>query len=253
MFDGYREIGTGSAGGGSSIFKFFLLFIFIGIITGTVIAEYQSFFVTWHVPSYNITTLPATNITTSSVTLNGNTGIVATVWFEWGLNGSNFNFKTENMTVSSGNFSTDVSGYGLYPGKTYKYRARGVSTENPNLVMTGNTEYFTLDTVTEIEERNYSKYARNLTKGNLSVMSFTDAITEPYTDRMGLIFWLMLFGLPFVAMFIRGTKVIVPALLALCIGGLIWQFLPSEWTYIAYLLIIVAIAGIIYSIMRSRR
>ena len=63
----------------------------------------------------------------------------------------------------------------------------------------------------------------------------------------------MLFGLPFVAMFIRGTKVIVPALLALCIGGLIWQFLPPEWTYVAYLLIIVAIAGIIYSIMRSRR
>ena len=253
MFDGYREIGTGSAGS-SSFLKLLLLFISIGIIAGIVVAEYQGFIVLWRVP-YNFTTLPATNITTSSVTFNGNTSIPATVWFEWGLNGSNFNFKTENMSVSPGKFSTDVSGYGLYPGKSYKYRARGVSTENPEQTLTliGNIEYFTLESVTEIEERNYSKYARNLTKGNLSIMTLTDAITEPYTDRMGLIFWLMLFGLPFVAMFIRGTKVIVPALLALCIGGLIWQFLPPEWTYIAYLLIIVAITGIIYSIMRSRR
>ena len=253
MFDGYREIGTGSAGS-SSFFKLLIFLIFIGIVAGIVMAEYQSFLISWHVP-YNFTTLPATNITTSSVTFNGNTSIPATVWFEWGLNGSSFNFKTENMSVLPGKFSTDVSGYGLYPGKSYKYRARGVSTENPEqlLLLTGNTEYFTLESITEIEERNYSKYAENLTKGNLSIMSLTNTITEPYTDRMGLIFWLMLFSLPFVAMFIRGTKVVVPALLALCIGGLIWQFLPPEWTYIAYLLIIVAIAGIIYSIMRSRR
>ncbi|RLJ06586.1 MAG: hypothetical protein DRP18_00365 [Candidatus Aenigmatarchaeota archaeon] len=250
MFDGYREIGTGSTGK-DNLFKLFILFIFIGIVAGIVVAEYQGFIVRWR--TYNFTTLPATNITTSSVTFNGNTSIPATVWFEWGLNGSSFNFKTENMTVSPGKFSKKVSGYGLYPGKSYKYRAKGVSTDNPDLVMTGNTEYFTLESITEIEERNYSKYAENLTKGNLSIMSLTNTITEPYTDRMGLIFWLMLFSLPFVAMFIRGTKVVVPALLALCIGGLIWQFLPPEWTYIAYLLIIVAIAGIIYSIMRSRR
>lgn len=252
MFDGYREIGTG--GRGSNFFNLFIFLLFVTIIAaiGIVMAEYQSFLVSWHIP-YNITTLPATNITTSSVTLNGNVIVPATVWFEWGLNGSSFNFKTENMSVSPGKFSTDVSGYGLYPGKSYKYRARGVSTDNPDLTLSGNTEYFTLESITEIEERNYSKYAKNLTKGNLSVMSLTDTITAPYTDRMGLIFWLMLFGLPFVAMFIRGTKVVVPALLALCIGGLIWQFLPPEWTYVAYLLIIVAVAGIIYSIMRSRR
>jgi hypothetical protein len=84
-----------------------------------------------------VTTNPATNVATTSATLNGNlTSMGAndnvTVSFEWGTAPGSYTQTTDNQALSvTGGFSADLT-TGLDPGTTYYFRAKAVGDVDPD-------------------------------------------------------------------------------------------------------------------------
>jgi len=254
MFDGYREIGIDNSKK-IGVLKLIIPILLIGILAGIVVAEYQGYLVHWIVPAEeaNLTTLPATNIKMSSVTFNGHSEVPATVWFEWGLKGGGWAFKTDKTTLSAaGNFSYNLKSPLLYGATTYKYRAMGIALST-NETLTGNVEEFTMVSVPEVESKNLSKYYNSLNTTNLTPAGLTTAILGVWTDKLGAFFWVLLIGLPFLIMFITETSITIPSVIALAAGGALFKYLPDEWRYIAYILLVVGIAGITFSIFKSKK
>lgn len=88
-----------------------------------------------------VNTNPATNITETAATFNGNliskgTAQTVTVEFEWGLTPSYGNIAGTQDLTSTGPFSANVTG--LLPGTTYHYRDRA----SGNGVVYGNDQVF---------------------------------------------------------------------------------------------------------------
>lgn len=93
-----------------------------------------------------VTTQPATDVAASSATLNGELTALenadeATVWFEWGVQGTGLPNETTPETLTSPqSFSTSILTDG---DTTYEYRARA---EAGQAMDAGNVETFTTDT-----------------------------------------------------------------------------------------------------------
>jgi len=258
----YMEGSSSPEGKGLGIFKLILFVIVIAAIVGVAMGVYyqnvQVGFRLIQKPTM-VNTSEATDVGKSSVTLNGElsydifkypAGGVG--WFECGPNTSPiFLLKTPNQTLSiPENFSYDAKSSFFFPSQSYKYRAVAVIN---NTTYYGETKTFTMQSLTPLPERNYGKYAENFTSSeNISLSTFIQTIPSPFVDRMGMTFWGVLLGLPFLLMFIRGTNVIIPSILCLCLGGFIWGYMPPEFVRLAYLFMIVAIAGIIYTILKGK-
>lgn len=78
------------------------------------------------------------------------------------------------------------------------------------------------------------------------------AVTYPYTSTFGLIFYLILFGLPLLMMYIRQDSMKIPATLMFLIGGVIIGMLPAQWQIIAGVLMGLALVGMLYSLFKER-
>lgn len=85
-----------------------------------------------------------------------------------------------------------------------------------------------------------------------SFHGFMQAITYPYTNALGLIFYLFLFGLPLLMMYIRQDSLTIPATLMFIIGGVIIAMIPSQWQVIAGALMGLALFGMLYKLYKER-
>ncbi|TVM00546.1 MAG: hypothetical protein CV087_13155, partial [Candidatus Brocadia sp. WS118] len=103
-------------------------------------------------PNPLITTGAATNITSSSVTLNGTVnanGLTTTAWFEYGKSSGSYSSKSSSQNVSGSNNTTVSIGVsGLSAGITYYYRLVAKSSAGTTL----GTEMFFTTTNTEEED-----------------------------------------------------------------------------------------------------
>jgi len=101
---------------------------------GTIRGAEKAFTALTTAPS--VTTDNATNVATTSATLNGNLTDLGTagsviVSFEWGTNTGSYTQTTDNQTLSAiGLFSANLT-TGLTPGTTYYYRAKAVGDGTP--------------------------------------------------------------------------------------------------------------------------
>jgi len=78
------------------------------------------------------------------------------------------------------------------------------------------------------------------------------AVSYPYTSTLGLIFYLILFGLPLLMMYIRQDSIKIPATLMFLIGGVVIAMLPAQWQIIAGALMGMALLGLLYSLFKER-
>jgi len=105
-----------------------------------------------------------------------------------------------------------------------------------------------------LKQTSYGNYMDNLINisSESNVTTWASALSEPYKDRMGMTFFGIIFVLPFIAMWIRGSNTIIPSILGLILGGFIWAYMPEKFVHMAYLFIIISIAGVIYGIFRQK-
>jgi len=84
------------------------------------------------------------------------------------------------------------------------------------------------------------------------ILKFMTAVIAPFTESMGNIFFLFIYLLPFVVIWIRQEKAIVPVGLGVILGGIFLAFLPAEWIAPMILFMVLTIVGIIYSLYKDR-
>lgn len=88
--------------------------------------------------------------------------------------------------------------------------------------------------------------------GEPSFHGFMQAASYPYTNALGLIFYLFLFGLPLLMIYIRQDSMTIPATLMFIIGGVIIAMLPTQWQIIAGALMGLALFGMLYKLYKER-
>lgn len=78
------------------------------------------------------------------------------------------------------------------------------------------------------------------------------SVSYPYTSSLGLIFYLILFGLPLLMMYLRQDSLKVPVTIMFLLGGVIIAMLPPQWQIIAGALMGLALLGLLYSLFKER-
>lgn len=78
------------------------------------------------------------------------------------------------------------------------------------------------------------------------------AIVLPFTNFLGDLFYIFVFGLPMIVIWLRQEKALVPAVLGIIFGGLIFGFIPQNWALPAILMMILTVFGIIYALFKER-
>lgn len=208
-------------------------------------------------PEINCTveTLSVINHGTNNATLRGNlidlNTSSATVWFEYGRVSGCYHYRTPNQTMSNtGIFTEDVKGIWLIPNQTYHYRTCVVCSP----AQYGDELNFTLNPLErEIENRNFSDEYETIRGDELNMSKLAEAIPTVYTGLMGNVFFGILFGAIFIAYFIRQEDVTLPSLLGMVIGGSILFLLPPSWKHMAYIMLVISFAGIMYGILKARK
>ena len=254
MFEQYQEMGSG--GNEKKVWKVLLIIIIISSLGAVAYAGHYGVTLRWLIPgTFNIETLPISDIGTNYVTLNGNATFDVSsvvVWFEYGRNKDSYTFRTINQTkTSSGNFSQKVEGIQLMPDTLYYFRAVGTGSG----IDYGDDITFTTSALTPFEDKNFGKNYDELKEGKFNMSSLAKVLPKTYTDMMlqSNIFYGLFFGLIFMVIWIRQEDVVLPALLGMTVGASIFIFLPAEWMKLAQSLFVISLSAGVYSLIKGRK
>jgi len=206
-------------------------------------------------PSDAVVTLAPANVKSNSLTMQGYLNYApADVWIEWGTEHGGHVFKTSSKHMDDlGWITFDVTSPILFANKKYKYRAVAV--------IEGTTYYgedyvFTMgdaDVPDIVQNNTFSESYNMINYTNLTTEAFALAIINVWTSVWGSFFWVLICGFPFVLMYITQHNTTIPGVLAMILGGTMLIYLPPEWQSVAYSLLIVAVAGIMVGIFKSKR
>ena len=104
--------------------------------------------------------------------------------------------------------------------------------------------------------KNYSGYDKSdeccYEGSEIDTDAFINMIPAFYTEKVGGIFWLFVFSIPFIVSFIKQESVIIPTILGLLVSSSMFFFLPIEYQMPARSLFYISLAGILYSFFKSR-
>ena len=78
------------------------------------------------------------------------------------------------------------------------------------------------------------------------------SMSIPYTAIMGNLFFLFLFGAPFLMAWLRQANAAIPTVWGLVVGGTMLLFLPLEYRFIATLILVLAIVGGLWMVFKER-
>lgn len=81
---------------------------------------------------------------------------------------------------------------------------------------------------------------------------FSATIAMPFTAIMGNIFFVFLFGTPFLMQWLRQENMIVPCVTGILLGSILIGFLPVEYHLLSCLFIGICITGILYVGLKER-
>ncbi|MHA2022462.1 MAG: DUF2341 domain-containing protein [Candidatus Thorarchaeota archaeon] len=137
----------------------------------------------------------------------------------------------------------------LQPNKTYYIKACDADGN-----CTGVVE-FVCSKETELEKKNFTAPFNNLMQGGnlLNISKLGETIPSVYTSLLTDMFWAMFFGGIFLAYWIRQEDVMLPSIVGLITGGVLIVMLPPSAQHIAYILLVISIAGTLYTIIKARR
>ena len=199
---------------------------------------------------------------------NGVSNIPITTNLTWQCDSEGINFDIyfgvcsyDPPTKVVSNQSSNVYNPVLQPNTCYCWRVISYGTNDTSISgkywqfsTLANVELFVKDYVGVWE--NYSMYNKGdegcYQGESINMSGLTSAIPAFYTGAVGSLFWLFIFGLPFVAIWIKSESVIIPTLLGFLISGSMFFFLPIEYQGAAQILFYISLAGLLFSFFKSR-
>ena len=210
------------------------------------------------------------NKPTNPAPFNGQTNVPITTNLTWTGGGATnttydvyFVQGTTPTNVSTNQTSTvyDPPG-GLTQGECYCWKI--VSWNNDTNEST-NGSYWQFCTLADIDpfDKDYTSIWKNYSGYNKSdegcyegtkidTDAFINMIPAFYTEKVGGIFWLFIFSIPFILSFIKQESVIIPTILGFLVSGSMFFFLPIEYQTPARSLFYISLAGILYTFFKSR-
>ncbi|UYL64905.1 MAG: hypothetical protein EJNHJLOP_00016 [Methanophagales virus PBV082] len=173
-------------------------------------------------------------------------------------------------------YFTEKSGYifiGTSPDKfsyAYEYHGRGTYTLTTTFLLPNKTYYikacdidgcctdvveFVCSEKTDLEKKNFTSAFNNLMQGGnmLNISKLGETLPSIYTTLLTDMFWAMFFGGIFLAYWIRQEDVMLPSIVGMISGIAMIGMLPPSAQHIAYILLVISIAGTLYTIIKARR
>ena len=89
--------------------------------------------------------------------------------------------------------------------------------------------------------------------GNESWDNFTGMVEAMYTDVIGNVFYLVIFGVPLLMLWLRQENVIMPIVMGLIVGVAGFSLLPPEYRVVSITFLGLSFAAIAFTIFKSRR
>ena len=104
-------------------------------------------------------------------------------------------------------------------------------------------------------EEEFGKEYKKLTESGdvLNISKLSNTIPSIYTTLLTDMFWAMFFGVIFLAYWIRQEDVMLPSIVGMISGVAMIGLLPPSAQHIAYILLVISIAGTLYTIIKARR
>lgn len=201
---------------------------------------------------------------------NGQTNVPITTNISWDC--PNEGYVVYDIYFSAGSSPTLVEEN--YTGTTYDpgnlssgvcYCWRIVSRTDNGSGDTKGSDYWQFCTLAEYELfdndytsiwENYSGYNKTeegcYEGSEINTEAFINMIPAFYTEKVGGVFWLFIFAIPFVVSFIKQESVIIPTILGFLVSSSMFFFLPIEYQTPARSLFYISLAGILYTFFKSR-
>jgi len=147
-----------------------------------------------------------------------------------------------------GNGTYTITATFLKPNNTYYVKV--CDNENCSDVMSVN-----ISKEEKLVEQNFTAPFNNLMQGGnlLNISKLGEAIPSVYTSLLTDMFWAMFFGGIFLAYWIRQEDVMLPSIVGMISGVAMIGLLPPSAQHIAYILLVISIAGTLYTIIKARR
>ncbi|RLE43602.1 hypothetical protein DRJ16_03610, partial [Candidatus Woesearchaeota archaeon] len=130
------------------------------------------------------------------------------------------------------------------------YYVKACDNENCSNVMSVN-----VSKEEKLVEQNFTTQFNNLMQGGnlLNISKLGETIPSVYTSLLTDMFWAMFFGVIFLAYWIRQEDVMLPSIVGMISGVAMIGLLPPSAQHIAYILLVISIAGTLYTIIKARR
>ena len=137
----------------------------------------------------------------------------------------------------------------LLPNETYYIKACDIDGNCTDVIE------FVCSKETELEKKNFTTQFNTLMQGGnlLNISKLGEAIPSVYTSLLTDMFWAMFFGGIFLAYWIRQEDVMLPSIVGMISGVAMIGLLPPSAQHIAYILLVISIAGTLYTIIKARR
>lgn len=195
----------------------------------------------------------------------------AKVWFEFGINQTSIGnpevsgraFATKPRLVNDGvTYTEKICGIPLLPGKAYVYQAVGNLSDG--VIKKGVNISFTVAAITPHPTTTYEDYANTFVDlssdanggdpvSKLQELLLVD-IWAVYVEVIGFgLFFGVIIGMVFVNMVIKQQTVALSVIVMLLTGGSLFLVLPPEFVQLAQILMIIAIAGMMYWLIKRKR
>jgi hypothetical protein len=206
------------------------------------------------------------------IVMSGTSSEAAKVWFEFGINqtsignpevnGRAFATKSRMTTGGALTYTEKICGIPLLPGKAYVYQAVGNISDG--IIKKGVNISFTVAAITPHPTTTYEDYANTFVdlssdaNGGDPVSKLQELllvnIWAVYVEVIGFgLFFGVIIGMVFVNLVIKQQTIALSVIVMLLTGGSLFLILPPEFVQLAQILMIIAIAGMMYWVVKRKR
>jgi hypothetical protein len=192
-----------------------------------------------------IQTWATTDPQTNSITLNGWVNSTHDVWFRWGSSTDKIVITPIQSSIN-GAFSYEILDYPITKGYTYYYSAGCYDGYNGTLT-------FILPGADPVPTTTYTQKLTELTLAKNNLSALNEVISSVYTDRLGPLFygmiWIVLLG----AIWLRTEDIKIPLMAYILLSGTLSLngMFPENVVYFIYMSIVLAMAALLYSLFKK--
>lgn len=166
----------------------------------------------------------------------------------------NYTWIKDGTTISNNydNYTTTWTSPGYKNVSVYASNPNGTSSQltwNPWVEQKMAT---VADEITPLSTTSYNTIITTISSDNPNFETFLGAIATPHTDLYGNLFYVILYGLPFVFIWLFQGSAKIPAVLGVILGPLFLSYFNPDYVPLSILFVILTFVGIIYTVYKER-